>query len=298
MHPFLILLVILQLLPPGYTATPCKRDACYSAVAIQGPKSPNLVTRRADCSSVLKLFVDTDVTTTITSFTVAQTPVTLTIFVTKTTITETITSTASIVVKRHSQETSSNAYDTPNLEVRDTFVIQGKRPSYAQACQNIQHYALACLCFGVKAAVQKTIVHTRRVTATLTQTTTLTASKTATETTTLVVPRTTCDDSAQCGMDRRCLFGKCVDDHCPYAPGGCLVQPKCGPGGLCECFQTDLGNRCILAGECGNEPCNTSSDCTGDGVCVIDSCCPRPFCRPSRVCQNPQLRGPKFVADK
>lgn len=32
----------------------CKRDACFSQVAVQGSNNPKYATRRADCSSVLK----------------------------------------------------------------------------------------------------------------------------------------------------------------------------------------------------------------------------------------------------
>lgn len=150
----------------SYAANACKKDACYNAIAVQGRSNPNLARRKADCSSILRTVVNTDITKTVTAYSTAPTVTTTTtvrttVEVTSTTTTTTSTSFEPSDFKKRAVETA-----IAELDARDKIVIQGQKPAYASACASNSDYAVACLCYGIQAPVQSTL--TRTVTATVT----------------------------------------------------------------------------------------------------------------------------------
>lgn len=184
--------------------------------------------------------------------------------------TATITSTSTTLKqyddsrKRFAQaEDSASTPDDMLLEVRDKIIIKGNKPAYAFACRTNQDYgkssfknlhshgadclaAIACLCAGIKAEVQKTITQLVTVGSTLTETSTSTSTdvKSTTTTTTLVLPTgCTTSQNSQCGIGgcdcgisttgrlRICYFGStrcnacstdadCVDTEYPFCVWG------------------------------------------------------------------------------
>lgn len=152
------LLTILSVLTPVHAQ--CQKDSCYNAVAISVKGGPNLRSRTEDCKSVLKTVVQ-DQTRTITQV----------IIVTSQTSTVTTQSDSDFIIKarraEHFQPRITEApQDFAGLLPRDQIIVNGKRPTYASACKNVQSYGLACLCFGVKAAVnypEKTSIIERRL---------------------------------------------------------------------------------------------------------------------------------------
>lgn len=51
-------LILLQAFDYANAATPCRRDACYSAVAANRASKPNLASRKADCIAVFRTVFD------------------------------------------------------------------------------------------------------------------------------------------------------------------------------------------------------------------------------------------------
>ena len=136
--------------------TPCKKDACYKAIAIQNVNNPNLSKRRADCHAALKLVVDDDVKT-ITE-TAYQTQITSTVTITTVRGYSQPTIVARMVDEGNDCGNTNEA--VAELEERDLIIVKGAVPKYAKACRNIQAYAIACLCFGVKAQAYKSYTTT------------------------------------------------------------------------------------------------------------------------------------------
>lgn len=163
-----ILCTLLHLTGLLQAATPCRRDFCYNAVAGQGGGGPNAASRRADCSAALKVVVEDDRVLTIT---------TLTTFIGGTTTIVTKSTTAAVQQRDQGDLVPSPQITTPpdsalgaELLPRDQFVVSGTVPSYARQCKNVQAYAIACVCYGVRAATYraaKTTTATVRVPATV-----------------------------------------------------------------------------------------------------------------------------------
>lgn len=155
-------------------ANACTKDSCYNAVAVQQNGGPNLNSRKADCSAILRTVIDDDRTVILTRSTTVYSE-TLTI--------STQSDTKSIGKRQYNVVGASAPRITPppdlfessaELMPRDKIVVSGSRPSYASACKNVQSYAVACLCYGIKASnayVGKTSVTTRTVSAISTTTT-------------------------------------------------------------------------------------------------------------------------------
>lgn len=197
MQAFELVFAILYYGVLSLAASGCQKDKCYSAVAIQANSNPNVATRSADCRSILRNVIDDDTTSTITSYS-TMTPASITVTETVTsTLTSSTTTTAGGSIRRRltdylvlgesSPEVARREYSP--LDVRDRYIIKGAKPSYASACKDLQAYAVACLCFGVKPAAMYTVAKTTKtrtvqVTAT-TATTTLTMTTSTTTTTTI-----------------------------------------------------------------------------------------------------------------
>lgn len=148
-------------------AATCQRDGCYNAVANGLRGAPNLNSRKADCSSILLKVVEDDKTITITrSTTLVSNTITIT------------TQSDSLPGRRRraslAQITPAPDADT-ELFPRDQVIVSGTRPNYVSAaCKNVQSYAVACLCYGIKAATYRTIksaTSTRSIYSTATTTT-------------------------------------------------------------------------------------------------------------------------------
>lgn len=133
MKTFLMLFSVLAVsINLANAANACKKDTCYSAVAVQGRSNPNLAQRRADCTSILRTVVDTDITTTVTTYTTAPTVSTTKTIVNTTIKTSTITSFSN----------NKRAIPTSDAELdgRDKIVISGEKPAYATACGSNSDY--------------------------------------------------------------------------------------------------------------------------------------------------------------
>lgn len=86
------------------------------------------------------------------------------------------------------------------LQARDQIIVSGNKPAYVNACRNVQAYAVACLCWGIKAATVKaapktsikTIFRSSTTVSTsyATKTTTVTSERYS-QTTTVVTVRST-----------------------------------------------------------------------------------------------------------
>lgn len=175
-------------------ATPCRRDACYNAVATTRRGGPNQASRIRECSIIVGTVIENDRTITRTS-TITPSPTTTTI--TDATITQVITISPFPVVPivaRHPQITPAPVLpekweiDFNILMERDKYIIQSRVPSYASACKGPYEYAIACLCFGVQARQNirpaRTVYTTRTVTAER-RTVTVLVTRTDTQTTML-----------------------------------------------------------------------------------------------------------------
>lgn len=111
------LLLTFQAVHLCWAATPCKKDACYNAVANNAADRPNLASRQADCSAVLKKVIDDDATSTSTTLT---TSTIVSTFITDRTITATDTITTTLQNKRElPQETLLALLKNRLLEERD-----------------------------------------------------------------------------------------------------------------------------------------------------------------------------------
>lgn len=154
-------------------ALTCRRDGCYSVVAFESKTNPTAAVRRADCSSVLKTYIEDTKTVTRTT--------------SKTVSTRYVIATANpvpVLARQLSIEpelsprfpTTPNS-DTPStLAPRDQVVIGGKKPSYATQCKDLQDYAQACLCYGVKASTYRAPTKTAAAIVTISATATTTIS--------------------------------------------------------------------------------------------------------------------------
>lgn len=164
----------------------CKKDACYNAVAIQSNKNPSLAVRREDCQALLRLGIDDDHTTTVTTtFIVETVSEEYSEISTVTTVTTEYYIVTSITApRRQDTHVTTVPGDGVLLEERDTYVIKGKKPLYARACASREHHARACLCFGIKPATlntqRKIVSVTALETVTVQETETLTATVTLT----------------------------------------------------------------------------------------------------------------------
>lgn len=102
--------------------TPCKRDACFNAVAANSANKPNLASRKADCSSIIKSIIDDDFTSIVNiPRTIVTTTVVVTISDSTTTISTstTVQSVANNGRKRAAEVTAVAELDGALLEERD-----------------------------------------------------------------------------------------------------------------------------------------------------------------------------------
>lgn len=178
MKTFAVLFAVFQALSLTEAATSCKKDACFNAVASQSNTNPSLAIRQADCKAVLKTIIDDDAVTTVTRFT--------TVTATTVTVTEEIFPTAPSRIRRRAivvlppsppEITAAPKFSDGGEAVllpRDQIIVGGSKPSYASACANLQSYAIACICFGVKASTYKVVTRTSSTTKTVSQTATAT----------------------------------------------------------------------------------------------------------------------------
>lgn len=169
-----------------YAASSCQKDTCYNALVNQQRGAPALSSRKADCSSALMRVIDDKNTKVILYSTTVNRG---------TTITFTTTQTATTLQRRYAARpviTDSPEYSDWSLLPRDQIVVTGNRPYYmSAACKDIQAYATACLCFGIKAATEytlKTRQSTQTKTVVATATVILTVDTTLTSTTEYVFP--------------------------------------------------------------------------------------------------------------
>lgn len=253
-------------------AAACKKDTCYNNVANNAPSRPNLNSRKADCASILRTVQDTDYTVTVVS-TITGVPATSTKAVTGTT-TVVSTTTEYVPGNQGRRLAREDGEDVSLLEERDKIVIKGQKPAYATSCKSNQDYgkisgqnesqqrvltisaAVACLCLGVKGAVQKTITQLTTILSTKISTTT---STTSTETT--KISTSTLYQPTSCSSDE---------------DAGCV----CG----CDCAIHVASNSAVCTNDYGCPPsaCETDADCIGyygssDWACAWDylgSCAP------------------------
>lgn len=108
-------LILLLAFTVAQAATACKRDACYSAVAANGPSKPNVASRKADCAAIFKTVLDNVFTSTSTR--VVETLV----FTTQTVTTFDRTSTLT------GSETTTFTVTTIAAQKRDIVEIEGGR---------------------------------------------------------------------------------------------------------------------------------------------------------------------------
>lgn len=241
-------------------STPCIRDNCYNAVAAT-TGNPNVASRKAHCSSVLRTIVDEKTVTVTVAATTSQ-PV--------------------IIAKRQAEMTG---LPHPNIQLRDReyslliardqYIVSGNKPAYASACKNVQDYAVACVCYGVKAAVYRTV----------TKTVTVKARPTG----------TACGSNNFCSSTQRCQAGTCVTDECSNPDNMCSFSNSCSD---CKCYTTSFGNRCNQLGSCAQGPfCYKQSDCPDGLVCLLQSCCTqgdgRGVCVSVLTCPN--VLQPRYI---
>lgn len=175
----------------GSADSSCKKDACYNVV--QGTKGPNLASRRADCSSILRTVVDDSSTRTVFSY---VSSITSTTTVSISTSVATVTSTSRLPdrqFRRRVSEIDSISHKGASMLLlpRDKIIIKGNKPAYAGACKSNEAYAIACLCAGNKAGQQVTITQTITQLATKTLTSISTSISVTSTTTTSIAPRPT-----------------------------------------------------------------------------------------------------------
>lgn len=131
------IVLVLQAANLAFAAsTPCKRDACYNGVALDGPQSPKMASRKAGCRMVLKTAVDDDVTITIVrTATVISATVTDTVVDATFTVTtggpRTVLTTAAKKKRRLARVTAApdSRDDAALLEERDKVRSKGSQPS-------------------------------------------------------------------------------------------------------------------------------------------------------------------------
>lgn len=170
MHLLTSIGLLLHILHTTNAAGACQKDACYTQVAALDKTLPGLASRKADCSIALRKVADAK-TTTITKFSTVF-PVTRTITV------NSVRPSPQVVARDELPDlpviTTSPDPETAELERRAQVIATGTKPAYAKSCKNIQSYAVACLCMGVKAATNtmglKTATTTKTVSATKTAT--------------------------------------------------------------------------------------------------------------------------------
>lgn len=258
-----LLSILLPFMGGCNAAGACKRDACYQVIAAGGAGTPNLASRKADCSSLLRKVVDTDATTTTTSTMTGATPTTIIKTVNLTSVEVSTSTQADQLQKKSDGDNSLELDGFALLEARDQIVIQGNKPAYATACKQNQDFATACLCYGTKAKVQQTKYQIASVTSivTKTETSTTTSITTTTSQTTVPCEKDILTDSSNCGRcgracvnNKYCKGGECVHDECRVA-----TKNACDWGDECPsdstdngcygdaCFEIDLGNGCLFS---------------------------------------------------
>jgi len=140
----------------GQSNTPCKKDACFKAVAYSKWRGPNLASRIQECSVIVGTIIENDFTRW-RHETMTPPPTTTTITDPKVTQTITIIPGTPVVERRHPETTPpavlSDRWEVDEgiLQRRDKYIIQSTVPSWANACAKPYDYAIACLCFGVQA---------------------------------------------------------------------------------------------------------------------------------------------------
>lgn len=96
-----------------------------------------------------------------------------------------------------------------------------------------------------------------------------------------------------CGDGQTCSAGQCLTPAIPETPecasSRCGNFLRCGPGSSCYCVATSEGKGVCstLRMSCSVPSCKISSDCAGDAVCALNTCCGHGICiQPSDVCPN------------
>jgi hypothetical protein len=104
-----------------------------------------------------------------------------------------------------------------------------------------------------------------------------------------------------CSSGQTCSAGICLTPAIPETPScatsSCGGFIRCGNGGQCYCAATTDGKGLCFNGgiSCSRTVCNASSDCPGEAVCAINTCCGRGTCiTPSDVCPNAGLARKMF----